>query len=281
MGGGSQTQNSVSEFKPPDYTRGTWQDFLTEAQNLTQQPYEQYGGMTVAPWNGTQDAAAGLTAETAMNGSPDMNAARASNMATSQGGYLGNPYATDQYVNHAIDQNAQAMTANYQHVIQPGNDAAMARAGAFGGSGWQQQQDSQQQGLMKQIGDMANGYRMQNAQQGMGDYRAATGQMLGANSQATGFNAADNANAAALMGVGNSQNQYIQALLNQGQQAWQGAQNYPASQLGILQQALSAASGSGGTTIGSTSQSGGQPSWVTGGAGGLAALYGLLGNSGH
>ena len=276
MGSSGGSQTVTQKFEPPGYTQGAWQDFLTGAQNLTQQPFNQYTGMTVSPWNGTQDAAAGLTAETALNGSPDANAARASNMAVSQGQFLGNPYASDEYVNHAIGSNADLMTQNYLRAIQPGNDAAMARAGAFGGSGWQQQQDAQQQGLAKQIGDMSNTYRLQNAQQGMGDYRSGVGQMLGANSQAQGYQAQDMANANQLMGVGNAQNQYTQALLNAQQNNWTAQQNYPAQQLGILQQALQSASGSGGSRIGTT-QENMNPSWVTGGLGGLAGILGWLG----
>ena len=74
-GGGDTTTNTVSKFEPPSYTVGGWQDFLSGAEKMTQQPYEQYGGMTVAPWNGTQDAAAGLVANSALTGAPDMNTA--------------------------------------------------------------------------------------------------------------------------------------------------------------------------------------------------------------
>jgi hypothetical protein len=276
MGSGPSNTTTTQKFEPPDYTKGTWQDFLTGAETLTQQPYEQYGGMTIAPWNGTQDAAAGLTASLALNGSPDMNAARASNMATSQGQFLGNPYATDQYVNQQIGSNADLLRQQYTQMAQPANDAAMARAGAFGGSGAEQQRQQGMAGVEKSIGDMANSYRLQNAQQGMGDYRSGVGQMLGANSQALGFNQADMSNSQALMGVGNSQNQYIQALLNQQRGDWSAQQGYPLQQLGILQQALQSASGSGGSRIG-TSSDGSKPSWVTAGLGGLSGLAGLLG----
>lgn len=275
--GGNQSTNSVSKFEPPDYTQGGWKDFLAGAQQLSSQPYTPYDGMTVSPWNGTQDAAGGLIAETALNGSPDANAARASNTAVSEGQFLGNPYTTDAYAQKAIGSNADLLRSQYQQVTQPTNDAAMARAGAFGGSGAEQQRQAGQAGLEKSIGDMANQYSLANAQQGATDYRAGVGQMLGANSQGQGYQAQDLANAQAFMGVGNSQNQYEQALLNAQQQQWQNAQNYPASMLGLFQQALQAASGSGGTTIGSNTQSG-QPSWVTTGAGLGAGLYGLLGH---
>ena len=274
-GGGDTTTNTVSKFEPPSYTVGGWQDFLSGAEKMTQQPYEQYGGMTVAPWNGTQDAAAGLVANSALTGAPDMNTARASNMATSQGQFLGNPYATDQYVNQQIGSNADLLRQNYAQVAQPANDAAMARAGAFGGSGAEQQRQQGLAGLEKSIGDMSNSYRMQNAQAGMGDYRSGVQQMLGANSQALGFNQADLANSNALMGVGNSQNQYVQALLNAQKGDWTAQQGYPLQQLGILQQALGAASGNYGQTIGQQSQSA-NPNWITGGLGLGAGAYGLL-----
>jgi hypothetical protein len=274
-GGGSQTSNTVSEFKPPDYTQGLWQDFTNQAAGLAQQPYQQYGGMTVAPWNGTQDAAAGLTAEQALHGSPDMTAARASNTGMSEGAYLGNPYLNPEYVNNVIGDNADTMAQAYA----TGSAADQARnaqmSGAFGGGGDKAMQLMGQQGLERQVGQMANQYQLGNAQAGASDYRAGTGQMLGANSQATGFNAADIANNQALMGVGNSQNQYMQALLNQGQTNFNNQQQYPQQMLGLLQQALQAASGSSGSTIGSQTQTG-TPSWVTGGLGAGAGLYGLL-----
>ena len=275
MSGGGGTQNTVSKFEPPDNTKPFWNDLLYGASALSQQPYEQNPNMQVSPWNGLQDAAAGLTMQQSLYGAPDANTARGSNMAISQGQFLGNPYATDEYVNHAIGQNADTMTQNYLRAVQPGNDAAMARAGAFGGSGWQQQQDAQQQGLAKQVGDMANGYRMQNAQAGMGDYRSGVNQMLGANSQGLGYSGEDRANAAALAATGDKQNQYVQALLNQQNTDWSKQQNWQRDALGLLQNMVSSASGNYQTVT--NQQSGGQPSWVTGGLGGLAGLYGLLG----
>lgn len=271
MSGGGGSQNTVSKFEPPDNTKGFYNDYLYGASQISQQPYEQNPNMQVSPWNGLQDAAAGLTMQSALYGAPDQNTARASNMAVSQGQFLGNPYASDEYVNHAINQNADAMTANYQRAIQPGNDAALARQGAFGGSGWQQQQDSQQQGLAKQIGDMSNGYRMQNAQAGMNDYRGAVGQMLGANSQGLGYAQNDLANNAALMGVGDHQNRYVQELLNQQNTDWNSQQNWQRSQLDFLGKALAGASGNYQTN---TQSQGGSPSWVTGGAGIGAGLLG-------
>jgi hypothetical protein len=66
----------------------------------------------------------------------------------------------------------------------------------------------------------------------------------------------------------------VQALLNSGNQNWQNQQQYPQQMLGLLQQALQAASGSGSTTIGSQS---GTPNWLTGGLGLGAGLYGAFG----
>jgi len=51
-GGGSQTSNSVSEFKPPDYTQPGWQDYLNSASQLAQSPQQQYMGQKVAGING-------------------------------------------------------------------------------------------------------------------------------------------------------------------------------------------------------------------------------------
>ena len=273
-GGGSTTANSVSEFKPPSYTQGLWQDFTNQAANLASQPYNPYPGMTVAPINGTQQGAGQLIAENALNGAPDVNAARASNMATSQGQYLGNPYLNPAYVNNVIGDNAQVMSEAYATGAAADQARNAQMAGALGGGGDKAMQLMGQQGLERAVGQMANQYQLGNSQLGATDYRSGTGQMLGANSQAPSFNAVDMGNAQALMGVGNMQNQYTQGLLNQGQTQFNNAQQYPQQMLGLLQQALQSASGSSGTTIGSQTQSG-TPSWLTAGLGAGAAGYGL------
>jgi hypothetical protein len=276
-GGGNTTSNTVSEFKPPAMTQPYWADYMSAVANAAAQPAQTYNGQTVAEWNGTQDAAAGLTAEQALHGAPDENAARASNMATSQGAYLNNPYANDDYTNTQIANTAGNMATAYA----TGTAADQARnaqmAGAFGGGGDQAAQAANAAALNKSVGDMAAQYRLSNQANQTGDYRTATGQMLNANAQGATYNAADNANAAALMNVGNAQNSYEQALLNQQYGNWQTQNNAPLAALGLMQQGLQAASGSGGTTIGSASQNQ-TPSWVTGGLGGAAGILGLLGN---
>lgn len=266
MSGGGGSTNAVAEFKPPDYTQPYWKSLVSQGAAQAQQP--GYSGMTVAPWNGTQDAAAGLTAEQALHGSPDMTAARASNLATSEGAYLGNPYLNPDYVNGVIGDNANVMANAYATGAAADQSRNAQMAGALGGGGDKAQQLAGQQGLERSIGQMANQYQLGNSQLGASDYRAGTGQMLGANSQAAGFNQQDLANNAALMGVGNSQNQYVQALLNQGQNNY----NYPQQQLGLLQSILQAASGGQGTQ---TQTQTATPSWVTGGLGAASLLGGL------
>lgn len=264
--GGDQVSNSVSKFEPPDYTIEGWKSLVDQGTNLANRP--GYDGMTVAPWNGTQDAAAGLIAEQALHGSPDATAARASNLATSEGAYLGNPYLNQGYVNSVIGDNAGVMANAYATGAAADQARNANMAGALGGGGDKAMQLAGQQGLERAVGQMANQFQLGNSQIGATDYRAGTGQMLGANSQAPAFGQMDLANNAAFMGVGNSQNQYMQALLNAGKNNY----DQPIQNLGLLQSILQAASGGQGSTT--TANYGGQPSWVTGGLGAGAGLLG-------
>src|SRR6184192_798138 len=170
-GGGDATQ--TQKFEPPDYTKQGWQDLLSNAQGVAAQPYQQYAGMQVAPWNGLQQNASNFIQDRAANGAPDLNAARgaATNIAsgdylnnpfTGQGSTVGgiaqgqalnsNPWLSQDYTQKVIDQNAQNMAKAYSVGTAAQTDAAFNQAGAYGGSAYQQQQAANAAGLENQIG---------------------------------------------------------------------------------------------------------------------------------
>ena len=68
-GGGGTT-----EFKPPDYTRQGWQDYLGNAQNLSQQPLQAYGGQTVSPLTPMTGTGLQMSSDFATMGSPERTA---------------------------------------------------------------------------------------------------------------------------------------------------------------------------------------------------------------
>jgi hypothetical protein len=94
-GGGSST---VARFEPPDYAQQGWADYVNNLTAITQQTYQPYEGMTVAPINNAQAGGMQYMMDLAGNDSPDMAAAKAMNQITASGGYE-NPYATQQTEN--------------------------------------------------------------------------------------------------------------------------------------------------------------------------------------
>jgi hypothetical protein len=302
-GSGGATTNTVAEFKPPDYTTPLWQDYTAGAAAASQQPYEQYLGTRVAPLNETQQQGLDLGYQRAVLGAPDLNAARGFTTDLSQGRYLGsNPYTglayqqqgsdpwlSNNYTQQAIGQNAAAMGQAYAQGTGAQTDAAMSRAGVYGGSAWQDAQLQGQKQLEGQVGTMANQLQMNQMGLGAADYQAAQQRALQAGLQQQNVGATDWANsiqqmlqggqlagqlsqddwtaAKALTGVGDATRSYTQQLLDQGYSDWLAQSQYPYTNLDVLGNALTRASG--GTAMGTSS------STATGPA--SSPLAGLLG----
>lgn len=245
-GGGSA--NTVSEFKPPDYTQDLWKDYTNLAGQAASTPYTSYQGMTVAPMNGTQQAAVDMTTDRAMNGAPDLNQARASMGDMAGGAYVNsNPYVNSPYVSKVIQDNANQMAAANQAGTAAQTDSAFARQGAFGGSAYQNAQAQNTSNLNNQVGQMANQYQLQNATLGSQSYQNDMGNMLSAANTTGNLSQDDWKSIQAMMGAGNDQQTYQQNLLNASQNAFNQQQMYPQSQLDALGNALSRASGGVGT----------------------------------
>ncbi len=291
---GSGGSSSTQQFTPPAWTtdygslnasnpQGPWQAYLAQASSLAQQPYQAYPGQTIAALNPTQYAGMDMAAQTAMNGSPDTNAARGqftdsanglylnNNPWTSAGSAIGqmasganlnaNPWLQNGYTDAVIADNAAQMAQAARNGTMSQTDAAFARGGAFGGSAYNEMQARNAAALAGQVGTMANQYQLQRTGMGVQDYQSAVGNQLAANqmgnqsytneranqmaaSQAgLGGQALDLQAAQTLTGVGDAQRQYTQDLLNQGQNAWNQQLLWPQQQLDNYGNALARASG--------------------------------------
>lgn len=246
---GGTTNNSVAEYKPPDYTVDPWKQYIQGVEQYTQTPYQQYGGMQVAPINDIQQQGINLIQDRALNGAPDLNAGRGAAMNIANGAYFNNnPWLSNDYTNQVINDNANVMANAFARGTAAQTDAQFARAGAYGGSAYQDQQAANATGLNNSIGQMANQYQLQRTGMGAQDYQQGVNQMLGAGNLAGSLSQDDWKAGQMLTGAGDAQQQYLQTLLNSSQSAFNQQQQYPAQMLDILRNALQAAGGGQGTS---------------------------------
>jgi hypothetical protein len=222
-GGGGGSQSVTQEFKPPEYTKEGWQQYLNAAGVISQRPYEQSGLPQVAPWNEYQDTAARLMFDKTLSGTPMGNAANGAFTNAAQGNYA-NPYAqnvqgiasgqaynpamagyaemaqggTNPFTEQMIANNTQNMAEAYSTGTAAQNDMSAAMSGAFGGSAHELQQQAGAANLAKQVGQMATGARQSQYQNDFGNrlqalggyantYQGDVGNQLNANAQAGGM----------------------------------------------------------------------------------------------
>lgn len=275
-GSSNSTSNSVSEFKPPEYTRQGWQDYLNGALQLSQQPQQQFMGQKVAGINGQQYQAQSFGTDRALYGAPDLNAGRGAATDIAGGMYFNNsPWTNAAYTNNVIADNANTMTNAFNKTTQPQTAAAYALGGAYGGSNYNQAQAMNEGALQNSIGQMANQYQLQNAQMGNNNYNQGINQMLQAGQLGGQLSQDDWTAAQALMGYGNQNQQYTQNLLNSQYQDWQNMANYPAQMLQLYGSALGQASTGQGQQL--TTNYGAPTNSLTGLLGAGLGAYGLFG----
>jgi len=207
MSGGSKTQTTTNQTVIPDEVKPLLSQYLQQAQALSQQPGS----------NAMMDVGANQAWGQANNAYSGIDAARQGLMGVAAGdGYNQNPYF-DQTVQKSMGD----ITRNYQEAIAPQTDANFARAGAFGGSAWQQANERNQRGLGEALGNTSNAMRSGNYSQERQNQMQAYG-LLPQVSQS---------------GMGVAQNLYGMG---------QNVQNQGANQLGILGQAVGVGMGGAG-----------------------------------
>lgn len=273
-GGGSST--TTQKFEPPDYTKPYWESALQQGGELFSRPFQQYDGPRIAPLNDVQNTGLQMAIDRGLNGSPDLNTARQSNLMTSNGSYLGaNPFSSQSTVNNVINDNAGNMINAARLGPMAQTDALFARGGAFGGSAYQQMQGQNLAGLEKNVGQMANSARLDYNNMGNANWENERNRMLQANAQAPAMASDDWKGIQAVTGAGDAYSAYTQRLLDQGYNDFNQQNNFSQSQLQNMLSLLSSASGTYGQSMSNSSQNLPGMSPVAGllGAGGLA--YGV------
>lgn len=263
MSGGSAPENTTSKTTTelPAWAQPYSQSLLQRGAALSESPMAVYQGQRTANMNGAQTQGMNMIQQRAQNGSSIVNAGQQNVQDTLGGKYLaaGNPY-----LGAAIDQASQDVTRNYNGAVN-GNDATMARAGAFGGSAWQQAQQGAQH-------ELANGLGNVSTQMHLADYTNERQNQIGAQSMALQYGQQPYNDAAQLMGAGATQYGYDQQKLTDQMNQFNEQAAAPYKSLDVLGNTIRGAVGGGGTT---TSTAPGANPYAQA-AGGAAALYGLL-----
>lgn len=255
--GGAQAPSTTSG--PPAWAVPYFQQYLTRAQNLSNQPYQQYGGPTFAGMNQTQQQGLNAITQRAQNGSPINQAAGQELANTLTGGYLnsGNPY-----MDSLVDKSQGDVIRGYQQSVIPQLDMIAARSGSFGNTGVDQQSLNAQRQLVSQLGDISTQIRG-------GAYENERNRMQGAIGMAPTIANQDYVDANSLLNAGAYQQQQSQAQMDAERARFEEARNGPLQQLGILGQSL------GNANYGQTSTTnpgkGGTAGMISGGLGGAAA----------
>lgn len=273
-GGGSTsstTQSIPTELKPLAAA------YSNKAMELSNQPYQSYGGNQVAYLNDYQRLGADAIANRATGGDALMNQAGSTmknalasgSAATSLGNLGSNKYAgQNPYLQQNIDAAMGDITRNYNDAIAPGLTTQMVGSGSFGNSGAQAATQNSLNDLTKNLGNTASSMRMQDytAQQGLAENQlnrnlTAAQDYAGRNDQLKSqyMNLAPTyanqayTDATQLMNAGNAQQDNQQQVLDSQYQNWLDQQNDPYKKLA----AMSGVFGSGLGNTATTKQSGG------------------------
>ena len=217
--GGDDTVTQQTQL--PNFLQPYGPLYAQAGYNLFNQPYQPYPFETVAPFTQDQQSAMDMVRQRSMAGSPVVNAAQQQTMNTIQGDYL-NPQ-TNPYLQQTFDQAANRVTDAFSRGTAAQTDARFARAGAFGGSAWNQAQQANQTALGDSLAGMAanifgNNYAQErNRQQQAAQF-------------APNLAAQDYRDAEALLNVGGMQQQLGQQYLTDDASRFQQAQQYPYQQ---------------------------------------------------
>lgn len=155
-------------------------DYMQRAQEVANTPFEQSPGTYTGP-NDLLQAGWQMTANRAMQGSPEMSAARGQLTNTINGQFLGrqatqnqsagvmnpymnvaNPYmgANNPYLQQSINDAQGDLARNYNLVNKPAWDKAMQQSGSFGNTGVAEMAQNDRNNLMQNMGRIGNDMRM-------------------------------------------------------------------------------------------------------------------------
>jgi hypothetical protein len=303
-GGGGTTTNTVSEFKPPEITDGrlgpgtSWSEYLQRAGEISSKYgtdpnliYGNAGQPLVAQMSADQNAAGNGIYGMASQGGQNEGYSNAflQSLLTGQQQNVqpDNPYmGSSPEFEKMLAASNDDITNAYGKGAAAQLDSAAARSGAFGGSAYNEMQQSNQANLAKQIAQNSNQQR--NAQfdksSGLAEnqinrawqgYENAAGRGLQAVQGVQQQGNTDLQRWLSVMGVGDLQRQVQGENIAAAKDLFGANVQQPLQAADILGNALSRASGQGGSSTSQAFGSGG--SGVANAVGGLAALYGLFG----
>jgi hypothetical protein len=297
--GGGSTTNTVSEFKPPDYTVPKWNEYLDRAYEISNKygtdPSLIYGNSAnqplVAQMSQLQNTASnglyGLASQGGQNEGysnaalQDMLTGKNQNIQPNNP-YMGNSPEFEAMLKSSNDD----ITGQYQKGAAAQLDSSAARSGAFGGSAYNEMQQANQAGLAKQIANNTNQQRNAQFDKSAGlaesqinrtsnNYENAANRQLQAVQGVQNQGNIDAQRWQSVMGAGDLQRQVQSENIAAAKDLFGQNVQQPLQAADILGNALSRTSGQGGSTTSSSFGSG--TSGLANGLGGLAALYGLFG----
>ncbi|QJP10453.1 hypothetical protein [Pseudomonas multiresinivorans] len=184
-GGGGGGGKSTTTTEIPKELKPLASAYANKAMDLSNTPYQGYGGQQVADMNWWQNQAAQAVGGRAFNGDPTMNlgsqtirdALYSGNAATvnpngniNNGGQ--NKYAgSNPYLQQNIDAALGDITRNYNDAVAPGLTTQMVNSGSFGNTGAQAATTNALNDLTKNLANTSSGMRMQDytAQQSLAE----------------------------------------------------------------------------------------------------------------
>jgi hypothetical protein len=294
MGGGDQ--HTTSNSGPPKWALGYYENSLDRARQVANQPYQNYNQSRVADFTAPQQMGFDATMNRALRGNP-LNRQAQNQLSQTMGASSGavaagfNPYAgSNPYMQGMIDKSQQDITRGFNNATQ-NTDAQFARAGAFGGSAWQQQQENnsrmlaealannsnsmrfQDYGLQSQLGENAANRNMQAQQFNVGTRGQDLSRNLSAIGMAPGLAQSDYFDINQLSGVGDRMHQQNQGLLTDAYGRFTDARDWNTRGQNVMNSAL-------GTVQGGTSSqtSGGGADSFSQALGAALTLYALSGS---
>jgi hypothetical protein len=300
MGGGgpsSTTSTTTNVTAPPAYVTPAAQSLLKQATTLSNRKYDPALQQQVAPLTAAHNAGMNTVTNRALNGSPELTAANTQAVNTLNGAYMG-PAARNSmagvdnpYLQNVINNTNSDVTRQFMNSTMPQTDASMARAGAFGGSAWQQQNTENNRQMASELAKNTGNLRYQDylGQQGLAESQAQRDQaafdaerqrQVGSMGTAQTLSNQPYTDAMQLLGVGDIQRTQSQDQLNAQYQNLLNQQNWPLQNLDILQNAIRTTMGGGGSSVQSATlpKVSNTGSMIGGGLAGLQ-LGGALGNS--
>jgi hypothetical protein len=264
MDGGDQ--RTTTDSGPPKWATQYYQNNLHRAQQVANQPYQNYNQARVADFTAPQQMGFDATMNRALRGNP-LNQQAQNQLSQTMGASSGNvtagfnPYAgSNPYMQGMIDKSQQDITRGFNNATQ-NTDAQFARAGAFGGSAWQQQQENnsralaealannsnsmrfQDYGLQSQLGENAVNRNMQAQQFNVGTRGQDLNRNLSAIGMAPGLAQSDYFDINQLSGVGDRMQQQNQGLLTDAYGRFTDARDWNMRGQNVMNSALGTVQG--------------------------------------